>query len=228
MPRLRGGRRGICARPAAGGGAAPLCPRWPRPSSGGRAVSGGASLVAGLPLARCAPPGAGGSPRVCGRGPRRSVAVAAFPVRRSSAVVLRRSGLRSPAPVVRPPLRLRGAGGGGFAAALCARPPVAWGGRSWGGALRVVGFAHPPPVPRPPGRGRRRVTFRCGGVSGPSGQISDVKSEITVDKGPKLCYSVIAGLHANAPSLLRKRPGHIVPGPLSLRHRTPLAAILCA
>lgn len=52
MPRLRGGRRGICARPAAGGGAAPLCPRWPRPSSGGRAVSGGASLVAGLPLAR--------------------------------------------------------------------------------------------------------------------------------------------------------------------------------
>lgn len=158
MPRLRGGRRGICARPAAGGGAAPLCPRWPRPSSGGRAVSGGASLVAGLPLARCAPPWAGGSPRVCGRGPRRSVAVAAFPVRRSSAVVLRRSGLRSPAPVVRPPLRLRGAGGGGFAAALCARPPVAWGGRSWGGALRVVGFAHPPPVPRPPGRGRRRVT----------------------------------------------------------------------
>ena len=66
------------------------------------------------------------------------------------------------------------------------------------------------------------------GLSGPSGQISDVKSEITVDKGPKLCYSVIAGLHVNAPSLLRKRPGHIVPGPLSLRHRTPLAAILCA
>lgn len=167
-------------------------------------MPGGASLVAGLPLARCAPPGAGGSPRGCGRGLRRSVVVAASPVRRSSSVVLRRSGLRSPAPDARPPLRLRGAGGGGFAAAFRARPPFAQGGRSWGGALQIMGFAQPPPVPRPPGRGKRRVTNRCGGASGPSGQISDVKSEITVDKGNKLCYSFIAGLHSNAPSLKKE------------------------
>ena len=50
-----------------------------------------------------------------------------------------------------------GAGGGGSAAALRRGPPEL-GVRSWGGALRIVGFAHPPPVPRPPGRGRRRVT----------------------------------------------------------------------
>ena len=136
----------------------PAVPRRSRPSVVVGPCPAALPLSLAFPLRVFAPPGAGGSPRVCGRGPRRSVAVAAFPVRRSSSVVLRRSGLRSPAPVVRPPLRLRGAGGGGFAAAFCARPPVAWGGRSWGGALRVVGFAHPPPVPRPPGRGRRRVT----------------------------------------------------------------------
>lgn len=87
---------GFARCPPPPGRPAPLCPRRSRPSVGGRAVPGDASPSSAFPLRGFAPPGAGGSPRVCGRGLRRSVAVAAFRVRRFFGPVLRRSGLRSP------------------------------------------------------------------------------------------------------------------------------------
>lgn len=229
MPRLRGGRRGICARPAAGGGAAPLCPRWPLPSSGGRAVSGGASLVAGLPLARLRAARGGrlsarlrARPAPVGRGR----GFPGAPVVRGRAAPLRASLPRACCP---PSAPAPGGRGRRLRRRFVRRGPPSLGVAVLG-VVRCASWVSPIPLPSPALRagGGAGLRIRCGGVSGPSGQISDVKSEITVDKGPKLCYSVIAGLHVNAPSLLRKRPGHIVPGPLSLRHRTPLAAILCA
>ena len=123
---------------------------------GGRAVPGGASLVAGLPLARLRAARGGrlsarlrARPAPVGRG-------RGFP---GAPVVLGRAApLRASLPRACCPPSAPAPGGAAASPPLCARPPVAWGGRSWGGALRVVGFAHPPPVPRPPGRGRRRVT----------------------------------------------------------------------
>ena len=72
--------------------------------------------------------------------------------------------------------------------------------------LILMFFLYSPPALRAGGGAGLRI--RCGGVSGPSGQISDVKSDITVDKGPKLCYSVIAGLHANAPFTTKEARTH--------------------
>lgn len=120
-------------------------------------------LSLAFPLRGCAPPGAGGSPRVCGRGPRRPVAVAAFPVRRASGVVLRRSGLRSPAPDVRPPLLLRGGRGRRLRRRFKARPPGAWGAfLGWCAARR--GFRPSPsrPPPSGPGEAQGCVPLRRG------------------------------------------------------------------
>lgn len=184
--------------------------RWPSPCAAARRpwraalrASAGAARAgrSRSRLSRCA-----GRPRSCCAAP------GFAPPRLLSAL---RSGSGGPGAAASPPLGARGPPSLGVAVL---------------GVVRCASWVSPRPLPSPALRagGGAGLRIRCGGVSGPSGQISDVKSEITVDKGPKLCYSVIAGLHANAPSLLRKRPGHIVPGPLSLRHRTPLAAILCA
>lgn len=195
---------------------------------GGRAVPGGASPLRPSPCASSRRPGraalrASAGAACAGRSRSRLSRCAGLP------------GLCCAAPGFAPPRLLSalrsGSGGPGAAASppLCARgPPSLWGAVL--GVVRCASWVSPIPLPSPALRagGGAGLRIRCGGASGPSGQISDVKSEITVDKGLKLCYSVIAGLHANAPSLRRERPGHIVPGPLSLRHRTPLAAILCA
>lgn len=124
---------------------------------GGRAVPGGASLVAGLPLARLRAARGGrlsarlrARPAPVGRG-------RGFP---GAPVVLGRAApLRASLPRACCPPSAPAPGGRGrrLRRRFKARPPGAKG-AFLGGALRVVGFAHPPPVPRPPGRGKRRVT----------------------------------------------------------------------
>ena len=173
---------------------------------GGRAVPGGASLVAGLPLARLraarggrlsarlrarpAPVGRGrgfpGAPVVLGR---------AAPLRASLPRACCPPSAPGPGAAASPPLFARGPPSLGVAVL---------------GVVRCASWVSPIPLPSPALRagGGAGLRIRCGGVSGPSGQISDVKSEITVDKGPKLCYSVIAGLHANAPFTTKEARTH--------------------
>ena len=164
--------------------------RWPSPCASSRRP-GRAALRASAGAAR-----AGRSrsrlSRCAGR-PRSCCAAPGFaPPRLLSAL---RSGSGGPGAAASPPLFARGPPSLGVAVL---------------GVVRCASWVSPIPLPSPALRagGGAGLRIRCGGVSGPSGQISDVKSEITVDKGPKLCYSVIAGLPANAPFTTKEARTH--------------------
>lgn len=175
---------------------------------GGRAVPGGASLVAGLPLARLRAARGGrlsarlrARPAPVGRGR----GFPGAPVVLGRAAPLRASLPRACCP---PSAPARGAGAAASPPLFARGPPSL--GVAVLGVVRCASWVSPIPLPSPALRagGGAGLRIRCGGVSGPSGQISDVKSEITVDKGPKLCYSVIAGLHANAPFTTKEARTH--------------------